>query len=414
MPERARLSDARRMGAARGDLAVVAAQRGELAGRFRSVPGIFVEINAPLAESELVRINVADEDRAAERARVVARGRRGPRRVRFHFNPTNDAWVRDHGPIYVVRDGGDATRAIIDWGYNAWGDKYPPTTWTTGAGAHRRAELSDSGFTPGIVMEGGSIDVNGRGTLVTTEACLLNPNRNPHLNRERDRGGLARLPRRAEHPLARRRDRRRRHRRARRRPRRGSSPPTRSSPRVEDDPRTRITSRCSENYERSCRMTDQDGQAAASRDAADAGAGRTSTASACRRATPTSTSPTNDPRIRALHPFSQDLFPDRSVVGIDCTHLVWGLGAIHCRHAAAAGGLKLEPDDTDVTAVTRVIRADPCTPPIRVLPPCPDSSSYQAARVGYHRRALGHLQATLAECGHRPRWGGCCSALTRR
>jgi agmatine deiminase len=110
--------------------------------------------------------------------------------VRFHFNPTNDAWARDHGPIYVVRDGGIRERAINDWGYNAWGDKYPPYDLDDVIPTHIAEEMNEVLFQPGIVMEGGSLDVNGRGTLVTTESCLLNPNRNGNLAREQVEGYL--------------------------------------------------------------------------------------------------------------------------------------------------------------------------------------------------------------------------------
>ncbi|HET8622476.1 MAG TPA: agmatine deiminase family protein, partial [Gemmatimonadales bacterium] len=74
-------------------------------------------------------------------------------------------------------------QAIVDWGYNAWGGKYPPWDLDDVVPTRIARELDLPVFAPGIVMEGGSIDVNGRGTLLTTEACLLNPNRNPHLSR---------------------------------------------------------------------------------------------------------------------------------------------------------------------------------------------------------------------------------------
>ncbi|MGH7785576.1 MAG: agmatine deiminase family protein, partial [Candidatus Binatia bacterium] len=73
--------------------------------------------------------------------------------------------------------------ALIDWRYNAWGGKYPPWEQDDLVPQRLAALLGRPVFSPGIVMEGGSIDVDGRGTLLTTEACLLNPNRNPHLDR---------------------------------------------------------------------------------------------------------------------------------------------------------------------------------------------------------------------------------------
>ncbi|MEO6725035.1 MAG: agmatine deiminase family protein [Blastocatellia bacterium] len=152
-------------------------------GAFEHVPTVFVELTRHLTESELVRINVADEDFAERVRKLLKAGGVNLDAVRFHFNPTDDAWCRDHGPIYVVRDvNGRRERAINDWGYNAWGGKYLPCDNDDVVPTRIAEEMGEVLFKPGIVMEGGSIDVNGRGTLITTEACLLNPNRNPHLN----------------------------------------------------------------------------------------------------------------------------------------------------------------------------------------------------------------------------------------
>ncbi len=106
-------------------------------------------------------------------------------RVTLHENPTNDAWCRDHGPCFVQRRmDGRREEAIVDWDYNAWGGKYPPfdrdDVIPTRIGEHFGIPV----FHPGLVMEGGSIDVNGEGTLLTTESCLLNPNRNPGRSRQ--------------------------------------------------------------------------------------------------------------------------------------------------------------------------------------------------------------------------------------
>jgi len=95
----------------------------------------------------------------------------------LHLHPTNDAWCRDHGPAFVVkRETG--SRAVVSWQYNGWGGKYPAELDSLIPA--RIARLFDLPvFYPGIVMEGGSIDVNGKGTLITTTSCLLHPNRNP-------------------------------------------------------------------------------------------------------------------------------------------------------------------------------------------------------------------------------------------
>lgn len=153
-------------------------------GAFEEVPSVFANIAYYIAESELVRINVRDAAIESEvRALLEIRGVR-MESVRFHHNPTNDAWVRDHGPIYVVRDTSHGReRAITNWGYNAWGGKYPPYDLDDRIPTRIAAEFDELRFDPGMVLEGGSIDVNGQGTLLTTAGCLLHPNRNPDLSK---------------------------------------------------------------------------------------------------------------------------------------------------------------------------------------------------------------------------------------
>jgi agmatine deiminase len=153
-------------------------------GKFAPIPGIFARMVGELVQQEEVHINVNGPDmqegvRTLLRHEGVALGR-----VAFHHHPTNDAWCRDHGPIFIERDAGGRTeQAIVDWAYNAWGGKYPPYDLDDVIPTRIGRELGLPVFHPGIVMEGGSIEVNGRGTLITTEACLLNPNRNPGLTR---------------------------------------------------------------------------------------------------------------------------------------------------------------------------------------------------------------------------------------
>jgi agmatine deiminase len=153
-------------------------------GRFEPVPGIFARMVRELARHEEVHINVSGPDMEEGIRTLLARECAELARIRFHQNPTNDAWCRDHGPIFVEREvDGRREQAIVDWGYNAWGGKYPPYDLDDVVPTRVGRELGLPVFHPGIVMEGGSIDVNGCGTLLTTEACLLNPNRNPELTR---------------------------------------------------------------------------------------------------------------------------------------------------------------------------------------------------------------------------------------
>ena len=153
-------------------------------GAFAPIPALFAEITRHLAESELVRINVADAEVAADVRRLLQRHPVDLSRIRFHHHPTDDAWCRDHGAIYVVREvNGRRERAITDWDYNAWGGKYPPFAQDNAIPQRIAAEFGEQRFVPGMVLEGGSIDVNGCGDLLTTEGCLLHANRNPTLTR---------------------------------------------------------------------------------------------------------------------------------------------------------------------------------------------------------------------------------------
>jgi agmatine deiminase len=150
-------------------------------GKLDRVPAIFADIVAALHEHEEVRILAgSDELERSARAALRARGCESPN-VRFWRIPTNDAWMRDHGPIFVVHP--ERGVAMTDWRYNAWGGKYPPYDLDDAVPSRLNETLRMPLFEPGIVLEGGSIDVNGRGTLLTTESCLLNPNRNPGLTR---------------------------------------------------------------------------------------------------------------------------------------------------------------------------------------------------------------------------------------
>ena len=147
-------------------------------GYERAVPALVRMVGA-LAESEPVCINVCDDAHEAEVRRRLAALPGGHAHVRFHRIPTNEPWCRDHGPIFVTRDA-EPRVAVCDFDYNAWGWKYPPFDADDVVPTLVAAALGGLPvFYPKMVLEGGSIDVNGSGTLLTTESCLLNPNRNP-------------------------------------------------------------------------------------------------------------------------------------------------------------------------------------------------------------------------------------------
>ena len=139
------------------------------------------EMIAALIESENVCINVCNGAHEAE-ARAVLEDV-DLARVTFYRIPTNEPWCRDHGPIFLTRTE-DPKLAIVDWDYNAWGNKYPPFDLDEVVPTRVAEILKAPVFYPKMILEGGSIDVNGAGALLTSESCLLNKNRNPNLSRE--------------------------------------------------------------------------------------------------------------------------------------------------------------------------------------------------------------------------------------
>ncbi|HZV34695.1 MAG TPA: agmatine deiminase family protein [Verrucomicrobiae bacterium] len=152
--------------------------------KYDSVPPVYAELIRHLTQVEDVNINVWDAEMEASVREILRKHKTPLERIHFHHFPAYEPWCRDHGPIFLVREqNGKRERAIVDWGYNAWGNKYPPFDLDDAIPQHVAKLRGLPLFSPGIVMEGGSIEVNGRGTVLTTEACLLNPNRNPHLNR---------------------------------------------------------------------------------------------------------------------------------------------------------------------------------------------------------------------------------------
>ncbi len=95
---------------------------------------------------------------------------------------TDDSWIRDYGPIFVLNHRGEL--ACHDFIFNGWGEKYEPYEHDDVVPQHVAAHAQIPIWIHNVVLEGGSIEVNGRGTVMTTEQCLLNVNRNPHLSRD--------------------------------------------------------------------------------------------------------------------------------------------------------------------------------------------------------------------------------------
>ena len=306
-------------------------------GNFGPIPAVWAEMVRALAPHERVNILVNDAAATADVRRVLRAAGVAEHNVVLHEIVTDDAWARDHGPTFVTRDAnGRRELAAIDWIYNAWGGKYPPWDHDDVVPQHIAARLNVRLFSPGIVLEGGSIDVNGCGTLLTTEACLLNPNRNPQLDRAqieqvlRDHLGVRHILWLGDGIV-------------------GDD----TDGHIDDlarfvDPCTVVTvveenrsdenyERLRDNYERLQRMTDQDGRplrvVSLPMPAPVEYDGQRLPASYANFyiangvvLLPVFADPNDARAAQTL----QELFPQRRVVGINARELVWGLGAFHC------------------------------------------------------------------------------------
>lgn len=161
-------------------------------GKIHLIYPVYAEFVKLVAEGEEVCINVSGADMKREATQWLEKAGADMGNITFYFNPTDDAWCRDHGPAFLINPTKDPAKIIVDWGYNAWGEKYPPYDQDDVIPSRIGEQLQIPVVHPGIVMEGGSVDFNGRGTVITTTSCLLNPNRNPHLSQNDIEGYLRR------------------------------------------------------------------------------------------------------------------------------------------------------------------------------------------------------------------------------
>lgn len=147
-----------------------------------SVRDKYTDMVVLLSECEEVHINVNDEEMEQDLLKRLKDKKANFKNISIHRFPTNDAWCRDHGAI-IVKDLDTNKPVALDFIFNSWGGKYPYEL--DNEIAKKMAEyLGYERVETGMVLEGGSIDVNGNGLLLTTESCLLNPNRNPHMTKE--------------------------------------------------------------------------------------------------------------------------------------------------------------------------------------------------------------------------------------
>ena len=306
--------------------------------KYHTVPANLAAIMREIVGREQVHINVPNGN-----WEYIVRGQLKEngcpiRNVYFHHIKTNESWCRDHGPAFVIRSIGKKTEAaIVDWGFNAWGGKYPPYDDDDAVPTRIADELKLPVFYPKIVMEGGAVDFNGKGTILTTESCLLNKNRNPRLSKKHIEGYLKGYYS-QQHvlwlgegiagddtdghidDLAR------------------FINPTTIVTAVEDDPKDENYGILRDNLKRLQELKDQDGKQF--QIVTVPMPGRVEHEKQRLPATyinfyfingallvPTYGNTKLDRRALAI---LQEHLPKHKVIGIDCTELIWGLGAIHC------------------------------------------------------------------------------------
>ena len=153
-------------------------------GKIDSIFRVYSQFIQILSLGEQVCINIRDEAMESFARNWLEREKVDLSKIRFFHFPTNDAWCRDHGPSFLISPGFPPKKVIVDWGYNAWGNKYPPFDLDDCIPTRIGEVLSLPVYYPGIIMEGGSVEFNGKGTVLTTRSCLLHPNRNPDLSKE--------------------------------------------------------------------------------------------------------------------------------------------------------------------------------------------------------------------------------------
>jgi len=153
-------------------------------GKIQTIFPYYSQFVKELAKGEEVCINVNDTAMELFATECLQKEGVDLSRVSFYHHPTNDAWCRDHGPAFLVNPAAEIKKVIVDWNYNAWGGKYPPYDLDDIVPTSIGQQLGIPVYHPDIIMEGGSVEFNGAGTLLTSECCLLNKNRNPHLNRD--------------------------------------------------------------------------------------------------------------------------------------------------------------------------------------------------------------------------------------
>jgi agmatine deiminase len=302
--------------------------------RVERVEQTYVQIVKEIHESEEVNLFVIDEPTKKKATAMFKQAGIDLSRVHIYVSDYADVWFRDYGPIFVKNPRHEL--AMIHWDFNSWGEKYETLLKDKEIPDVINKDMRLRCFKPGIVLEGGSIDVNGEGTLLTTEQCLLNSNRNPHLDKQKieqylseylgvrhfiwlKRGILGDDTDGHIDDLAR------------------FVNPTTIVCAYEDDPNDADHEALKENYELLTKSVDQDGnplkiiKLPMPKVESDEGyrlpasytnfyIGNTKVL------VPVFDHPNDQKALKIL----QELFPTRKIVGICCKDLVYGFGTLHC------------------------------------------------------------------------------------
>ncbi|HET6527825.1 MAG TPA: agmatine deiminase family protein, partial [Balneolaceae bacterium] len=153
--------------------------------RLEKVEQVYLDIIEALHLHEPIHLLVNDEKTKKRALDLLKERAINLQDLTVHVQPVNDIWARDCGPIFVRRKNGHKEEfAITDWDYNAWGGKYPPFDADNRLPEYFASKYNMPRFETGMILEGGSIETNGDGVLLTTESVLLNPNRNPNLSKD--------------------------------------------------------------------------------------------------------------------------------------------------------------------------------------------------------------------------------------
>lgn len=304
--------------------------------QLEQVRDVWIEMIRALSPYEQVCLLVNDEKSRDEVAARLKKSGALLANVSMIQTPTVDVWIRDYGPTFVTRKNPDAPLAFNDWIFNGWGKKYPSYERDDQVAKLVAAILGVRVFEHPVVLEGGSIEVNGAGICLTTEQCLLNKNRNPHLSQSEierflkdslgvshviwvgegiagdDTDGhiddIARFVNRKTIVCV-----------------------------VESDPKDENYRALQSNYERLQDARDSDGTKLSIIELPSPtpvfweGSRLPASYANFYIANGIVLVPTfNDPRDREALGLLQDLFPERKVIGVQCNAVIAGLGAIHC------------------------------------------------------------------------------------